>query len=130
VQTLERRMVAVFRKQLDQWKLHVGHLSRRLVSPQQRLGLLRAEFRKVSLRLLAAMDGRNRLLRSRLATATGRLDALSPLRVLGRGYSLTTRSGGEVIRAASELKPGDRILTRFPDGVVHSEVLPSGEVAG
>lgn len=130
VQTLERRMVAVFRKQLDQWKLHVGHLSRRLISPQQRLGLLRAEFRKVSLRLLAAMDGRNRLLRSRLATATGRLDALSPLRVLGRGYSLTTRAGGEVIRAASELKQGDLISTRFPDGVVRSEVLPSGEVAG
>jgi exodeoxyribonuclease VII large subunit len=123
VQTHERRMVALFRKQLDQWKLHVGHLSRRLISPQQRLGLLRTEFQKASVRLQAAIDNSHRLRRSRLTGATGRLDALSPLRVLGRGYSITTLENGEVVRQADQVHPGDTIHSRFANSQISSRVV-------
>ena len=51
------------------------------------------------------------------------LSALSPLRVLERGYSLTTRdSDGTVVRAAADVQPGDLIATRLADGTIRSRV--------
>ena len=45
----------------------------------------------------------------RLGTLVGRLDSLSPLAVLGRGYSLTRRPTGEVVRDAAHMAPGDAV---------------------
>ena len=51
------------------------------------------------------------------------MDALSPLAVLARGYSLTQRlADGRVIRDAAEFTPGDRIATRFTRGQAISRV--------
>jgi exodeoxyribonuclease VII large subunit len=67
----------------------------------------------------------NRVLRAReaIASLAGRLESLSPLAVLGRGYSLTRRSeGGPAIRDARELSAGDLLLTRFARGETVSRV--------
>jgi exodeoxyribonuclease VII large subunit len=51
------------------------------------------------------------------------LHAVSPEAVLRRGYSITTRKrGGLHVKRASELKVGDRLITRFGDGQVESTV--------
>lgn len=50
------------------------------------------------------------------------LDAISPLRVLDRGYSVTTTEDGSVVRSAAALKPGDTLRTRLPDATVPSTV--------
>ncbi len=60
--------------------------------------------------------------RQRVAAAAGKLDALSPLRVLGRGYSITQDATGRVVRSASALQPGDEIHTRLESGRVRSRV--------
>ncbi len=52
----------------------------------------------------------------RLARLAGRLDALSPLKVLARGYALASREDGTVIRAAGELTPGEPIRLRLGQG--------------
>ena len=52
----------------------------------------------------------------RLARLAGRLDALSPLKVLARGYALASREDGTVIRAAGELSPGEPIRLRLGQG--------------
>lgn len=49
------------------------------------------------------------------------LDALSPLKVLSRGYSLTIRNG-RTVHSVSELNDGDLLETRLADGVVRSRV--------
>lgn len=49
------------------------------------------------------------------------LDALSPLKVLSRGYSLTIRDG-RTVQSASEVSDGDVLETRLADGVVRSRV--------
>ena len=59
----------------------------------------------------------------RLELLRHRLDAASPSRLLARGYSLTLKDG-HVVRTSSELRPGDRLETRFADGSVWSEVVP------
>ena len=52
-----------------------------------------------------------------------RLESLSPLAVLGRGYSLTQRTAdGRVIRDAAELTAGQQITTRFARGEAVSRV--------
>ncbi len=64
-----------------------------------------------------------RTAKNRLAGITERLEALSPLAVLGRGYTLTQRlSDGKWITASSELEPDERILTQFASGQSISRV--------
>lgn len=64
-----------------------------------------------------------RTAKSRLAGITERLEALSPLAVLGRGYTLTQRlSDGKWITASSELEPDARVLTQFASGQSISRV--------
>jgi exodeoxyribonuclease VII large subunit len=59
----------------------------------------------------------------RAAALAGRLESLSPLGVLARGYSLTTRLGdGRLIEDAAKLSPGERIKTRFARGTSISRV--------
>jgi exodeoxyribonuclease VII large subunit len=61
--------------------------------------------------------------REALGEVAARAEALSPLRVLARGYSLTTREGDDrPIARAADLAPGDRIVTRFSEGTARSEV--------
>ena len=50
-----------------------------------------------------------------------KLDALSPLKTLARGYSITEKEG-KIAQKVSELKQGDRLTLRFEDGKVDAEV--------
>lgn len=52
-----------------------------------------------------------------------KLDALSPLAVLTRGYSITQGSDDKVLRDAAEVKPGDKLKIRLERGKLNAEVL-------
>ena len=71
-------------------------------------------------RLDRAMDCRMQSVAERLSKASASLDALSPLSILSRGYTLTETADGRLIQGASEVKTGDMIRTRFADGIVES----------
>ena len=60
--------------------------------------------------------------RLKLSRLEGQLRMLNPLAVLGRGYSLTRRPDGVVVRSAEALVPGDQMVTQFADGKVISTV--------
>jgi exodeoxyribonuclease VII large subunit len=47
--------------------------------------------------------------RARLGTVAGKLDVLSPLGSLARGYAIVRRDDGEVVRTAAALAPGDMV---------------------
>jgi len=51
------------------------------------------------------------------------LDALSPLAVLGRGFSLAENEKGEIVRDASLVKKGDKLKIRLKKGKLEAEVL-------
>ncbi|HUW58735.1 MAG TPA: exodeoxyribonuclease VII large subunit [Planctomycetota bacterium] len=72
-------------------------------------------------RLGVALRGLIRHFTARLAGTGGKLDSLSPLRVLERGYSIT-RADGTVLRDAGETAPGDRINTILFRGRITSRV--------
>jgi exodeoxyribonuclease VII large subunit len=50
------------------------------------------------------------------------LEALSPLKVFARGYSVTQNSNGQVIKSIKQVKSGDLIKTRFQDGQITSKI--------
>ncbi len=62
------------------------------------------------------------LLGEALAGSGRRLEALSPLKVLGRGYSLTFAADGRILRSVEGLAAGDRIRSRLHAGEIESEV--------
>ena len=51
-----------------------------------------------------------------------KLDALSPLKTLARGYSIAEKDG-KIVHKASELKKGDKLTLKFEDGKINTEVL-------
>ena len=63
------------------------------------------------------------LVKERLRGAGGRLGALSPLKVLERGYSITIGPDGAVVRSPDAVARGDEILTRILGGELRSTVL-------
>ena len=71
-------------------------------------------------RLAGAAVGRGR---ERLAAAAGRLEAGSPLHLLARGWSVTTRAGDPAaLRSVAGLRAGDEIVTRLADGTLWSRL--------
>jgi exodeoxyribonuclease VII large subunit len=55
------------------------------------------------------------------------LDALSPLSVLGRGFSITETERGDILRDAKQVKKGDRLKIRLANGKLRTEVLETEE---
>lgn len=88
-----------------------GSKSRFILEINRRLNELAA-------RLSRAVETRLTRSKDRLAAAAGRLDAVSPLAVLGRGYSLTQTEAGAVVRDAAQLSAGQRVRTRLLKGEV------------
>ncbi len=94
------------------------------VGPQRFRGHLRQLIQRVDdlgTRLSLALRGLIKHAATRLAGAGGRLDSLSPLRVLERGYSIT-RTDGTVLRDAREAKIGDLVNTILFRGRLKSRV--------
>jgi exodeoxyribonuclease VII large subunit len=58
----------------------------------------------------------------KLGSLAARLETLSPLNVLTRGYSLTQTIDGRLVRNADEVGPGDVLVTRLAAGQIHSRV--------
>ena len=73
-------------------------------------------------RLLRAAKVRTERAKEQLAGFAGRLEGLSPLNVLTRGYSLTSKAG-TVVRDANTLVAGDEITSRLAVGEVLSSVI-------
>ena len=68
------------------------------------------------------MKARIALSRSKLDALRREAEALSPLLILRRGYSVTEKEDGSIVRKSGDLKPGDMIKTRLMDGTVLSRV--------
>ncbi|KMQ51442.1 exodeoxyribonuclease VII large subunit [Chitinispirillum alkaliphilum] len=74
-----------------------------------------------------ALHANLHIMRNRLEYAGGRLQSLSPLSVLQRGYSVTVNSKGKTVRNSKELKSGEKVQIRFSQGsadAIINQVLP------
>lgn len=100
----------------------------RLSEAERRLSVaLRGRIRAINLGrldrgLVDAMQRRLGREREAAASLERTLAAVSPLRVLARGYSVTTRADGRVVRQPADVTPGELIQTRTAEGSIRSTV--------
>lgn len=104
-------------------------LSQRVVAGRNRLArgmeLLLADRRRrtgVLDRLERAMQAQLRQLRSQVGTLSGRLEALSPLATLRRGYAIPLRDDRTLLRRRADFRPGEDFELRVSDGRVACRV--------
>jgi exodeoxyribonuclease VII large subunit len=99
----------------------------RASDPVARLRNDRHRLESLESRLVASLTRRCDRARLSLRTAIGRLDSLSPLAVLGRGYSLTRRPTGEVVRHARQVTAGDHVRVLLHEGSLDARVTATRE---
>ena len=98
-------------------------LPARLTREEQKLTVLRQ-------RLLSAGQGGLHKRRLRFAQTVATLDAISPLRVLARGYAVATKGKrGAVVTDAAALQAGDTLHIRFAKGAANCRVTDTEEEA-
>ncbi len=91
--------------------------SRRVMrSPTGFIDQRRLELDSIRLRLDSAATRKLGRERQQFAALAAKLDALSPLKVLGRGYSIALDSEGRAVKEAGQLRPGDRLSLRLAKG--------------
>ena len=60
--------------------------------------------------------------RQQFVSLTSKLDAMSPLKVLGRGYSVTLNEKGKLVKSVETVKSGDRLTVQMEDGKILAQV--------
>lgn len=107
---MERRLERMrYRLNQDVLRLKMHHPERQLNEKRQRLADLEDRMGRI-------MERRATAGRHRLALLAGRLQSLSPLEQISRGYGFITDGGGKRLESVSQVKPGDRITVRVRDG--------------
>ena len=122
---LRRRLVMALQARLVSLQSRLNEIrSRRILRrPDEPLRLLARRVDELEFRVDRAVSQQLTRQRDQLAVLAGRLQSLSPLAVLGRGYSMTRRAvDQQVISRADQLQVGDRILTQLASGEVVSLV--------
>ncbi len=91
--------------------------------PLERVQLLGRRLDELQGRASRALDRRMEAAHAALHTKASQLESLSPLSVLARGYSLTSRlPSGEMVRSVDQVSAGDPLRTLLADGAVVSRV--------
>ncbi|EIO4080807.1 TPA: exodeoxyribonuclease VII large subunit [Vibrio parahaemolyticus] len=98
------------------------HHRLQLNSPAKHLAQQKSRLERVEHKLLDAMDRKLLTMRHQLAIAAEKLDTVSPLATLKRGYSITQTEQGKVVTSADDVKTGDLLVTRLANGEIHSTV--------
>ena len=94
--------------------------------PEERIAGSRQRLDDLACRLTPAGERVLAMAKNRMGRLAGRLESLSPLKVLERGYSVTLRARDEaLVRSVQDAPPGELLKTRVKDGTVTSRVLES-----
>ena len=126
------RITQAMRKQMTQRRAALENLAGRRVlqSPAAYFDLRRVELDYTRSRLIAAGERYLASRRQTFAQCAAALDAMSPLKVLGRGYAVASDAAGTVLRSAGQVQPGDAIRVQLQDGALRCTVNDREEAHG
>ena len=115
-----QRQASALSRQLAQDRRRLGDLAGRRVlqSPAAIVDLRRMELDRLQARFAAAAERLTAEKRRGFVRLAASLDALSPLKVLARGYAITTDADGRVLRDAAAVAEGDRVHVRLERGAL------------
>jgi exodeoxyribonuclease VII large subunit len=121
---LEATMAAALQTQLahGRQKLSILRRSAVLSAPDHWVKQNKKELLTLRTRLLSAAKNGNSIRRNRFISCAAKLDAMSPLKVLSRGYSVVSDTSGKVITSTHQVHKNDEISIRMSDGMVRTIV--------
>ena len=115
-QAVRKKMITISSKLEELKKRRV------LQTPMAYVDSKRAEFDYVKDRFIAAADRSNSAKRRDFVRLAASLDAMSPLKVLGRGYAIAADIRGELVRSIDDVKPDDKLRLCVNDGIIKCRV--------
>ena len=93
-----------------------------LRSPMGYLDKKGTELAYLKSRLAAVQNQKLAELRQRYTRSIAKLDAMSPLKVMGRGYSIAKDSSDSILRSVHQVQPGESVRILLQDGTVQASV--------
>lgn len=122
---LEQRLYTAMQRTMEKNRYKMTALNERLVKNplpfrvQKQMQLLD----QLNVRLEFVLKNSLSARQHQLANLCGKLDGLSPLKVLSRGYSIAQNTQGQTLSRVSQINLGERVHTRLTDGVIISQVV-------
>ncbi len=112
-------------RQIERARAAVTELSGRrvLADPEGLFSERRMTASYLSEKMTAAVEHRLLALRSRFGETAGRLEAMSPLSILRRGYTVAMGEDGNAKRSVDELSPDELLRLRLSDGEATAKVV-------
>jgi len=104
-------------------RLHLVRLKLSKIDPTVIIQLAKQRRVQLEQQLIQVMDKRIANNQSLFRELSIKLDSLSPLAVIGRGYSITNDASGKLITNVNKVKIGDSIINRVKTGSIESQVI-------
>ncbi|MDD6269139.1 MAG: exodeoxyribonuclease VII large subunit [Oscillospiraceae bacterium] len=123
-----RLLKQVFEKNTEQLENRLQRLAERLaaLSPEQRQKAASRDFEILSDKLHELMKSKIQRCENSLQKELVRLDALSPLKILNRGYALVYKDSS-ILHSAEDADEGDELYIKLGSGQIHVKVLDRKE---
>ena len=122
-------MAASLNRQLKAARQHLDVISTHpaLRSPTGYLEQRHKNLELLQNRLISAQSRMIEQKQRQFVAMTSKLDAMSPLKVLTRGYAMVHSGGDKVVRSVKQIETGDRLKVTFSDGNVYASVVNKEE---
>ena len=124
ISTYKRRMNISLEKKLEYMKIQYKKViaSKVFTAPMQRVNDEYLKVDKLIQNLTNLTNTKIKDNKIKLVETVSKLDALSPLKTLSRGYSIV-ETKGKIIKKSKDLNTGDEIILKFYDGTKSAKIL-------
>ena len=128
--SMQTAMGSALNRQLKAARQHLSVLAQSpaLRSPTGYMEQKKKDLELLTNRMVSAQNHTITRSNARYIAAVSKLDAMSPLKVLTRGYSMAQTEQGEVLRSVSQVELGQRIQVSLSDGKLSATVMHKEEV--
>ena len=122
---MQNAMAVAMQTKIDRAGERLDNLANRpvLKSPLASFESRRKALELMEKRLIAAQSGNVARTRQRFVAQVSKLDAMSPLKVLTRGYAMVAKEDGTIVRSVHDVKPKEPIAVRVSDGTIVATVI-------
>jgi len=116
---LQRAFNNLISRKTNQHKLIMQRFTHQ--HPQKNIHTALSYLKQLESGLHAAQNQHLQISRQKLAMLSARINAISPLNVLSRGYSITKKSQN-IVKSITQVQEGDKLSTHVNDGEIHVKV--------
>ncbi|MEX0446134.1 exodeoxyribonuclease VII large subunit [Xenorhabdus sp. SGI246] len=128
---LRQKLIDGLLRCLKQNSMSYEKLNQKLLqnSPEQEIRHYSQHIQQHDFRLKQAIERQLSRYKERFAVSCSRMETVSPLATLSRGYSISETPDGKLLKQVKQVKVGDSLKTRLLDGWIESQVIQVKKVS-